>query len=86
MPKPSITVYGKPACVQCNATTNWLAQKKAPFTYVDISKDSKALAKVQALGYASAPVVMFTSLSGVTVHWYGFNPGELDNAIAAFAA
>lgn len=47
----SITVYSKPACVQCTATTRALDRQGIDYTVVDVSEDAKAFALVQELGY-----------------------------------
>ena len=54
----SITVYTKPACVQCNATYKALDKQGIAYEKVDISLDSEARDYVMALGYLQAPVVV----------------------------
>lgn len=73
----SITVYSKPACVQCDATYRALDKRGIDYTVVDISQDAEALDMVRSLGYMQAPVVV----AGDT-HWSGFRPDQ----IAAVAA
>lgn len=68
----AITVYSKPACVQCDATYRALNKKGIEYTVVDISTDTEALEMVRALGYMQAPVVM----AGDT-HWAGFRPDQI---------
>ena len=63
----SITVYSKPACVQCNATYRALDKRGIAYDVVDITKDPAALARVKDLGYMQAPVVV----AGAD-HWSGF--------------
>lgn len=65
----TITVYSKPACVQCTATTRALETRGIPFNIVDLTDDSAALEMVTALGYRQAPVVIAGDL-----HWSGFRP------------
>ena len=72
----SITVYSKPACVQCDATYRALDKRGIDYTVVDISQDLEALEMVRSLGYMQAPVVV----AGDT-HWSGFRPDQ----ISAFA-
>ncbi|KAA3506522.1 glutaredoxin-like protein NrdH [Agrobacterium vitis] len=72
----TITVYSKPACVQCNATTRALDRQGLDYLIVDISVDEDAYAKVQGLGYRQVPVV----IAGDT-HWSGFRP-DMINALA----
>ncbi|WP_077963180.1 glutaredoxin-like protein NrdH [Ensifer adhaerens] len=65
----SITVYSKPACVQCTATTRALDRQGIDYRLVDISEDSDAFALVQGLGYRQVPVVVAGER-----HWAGFRP------------
>ncbi|MDF3855651.1 glutaredoxin-like protein NrdH [Paracoccus pantotrophus] len=64
-----ITVYSKPACVQCTATTRTLDAKGIGYQLVDLTTDDEAMKQVVALGYRQAPVVV----AGDT-HWAGFRP------------
>lgn len=65
----TITVYSKPACVQCTATYRALDRLGVAFDIVDISEDAEALDRVRNLGYMQAPVV----IAGER-HWAGFRP------------
>ncbi len=65
----TITVYSKPACVQCTATTRALDARGLAYEVIDLSEDSVALQKVQDMGYRQAPVVV----AGES-HWAGFRP------------
>jgi len=65
----SITVYSKPACVQCSATTRALDKMGVDYTVVDISEDAEAFARVQGMGYRQVPVVVAGDQ-----HWAGFRP------------
>ncbi|CUI97160.1 glutaredoxin-like protein NrdH [Cognatishimia activa] len=65
----SITVYSKPACVQCTATTRALDAKGITYDVVDLSLDDDAMSHVTELGYRQAPVV----IAGGD-HWSGFRP------------
>ena len=68
----SITVYTKPACVQCNATYKALDKQGLKYEIIDITEVDEARDYVMALGYSSAPVVV----SG-DVHWSGFRPDSI---------
>ena len=46
----TVTVYTKPACVQCNATYRALDKKGITYKSVDISADPAALEHVLSLG------------------------------------
>lgn len=64
-----ITVYSKPACVQCTATTRALDARGLEYQLVDLTADAEALARVTELGYRQAPVVVAGE-----AHWAGFRP------------
>ncbi|NEJ87427.1 glutaredoxin-like protein NrdH [Rhizobium leguminosarum] len=65
----TITVYSKPACVQCTATYRALDRLGVDYDIVDISQNAEALDRVRSLGYMQAPVV----IAGEQ-HWAGFRP------------
>lgn len=68
----TVTVYTKPACVQCNATYRALDKKGIAYESVDISQDAEALERLKALGYMQAPVVVTDQ-----DHWSGFRPDKI---------
>mgnify|MGYP002716461389 FL=1 len=76
----SITVYTKPACVQCNATKKALDRAGLEYDLVDISADEEARDYVMALGYVQAPVVEANG-----EHWSGFRP-DCIKGLASLAA
>lgn len=65
----TITVYSKPACVQCTATTRALDARGLAYDIVDLTEDADAMARVQEMGYRQAPVVIAGD-----EHWAGFRP------------
>lgn len=69
-----VTVYSKPACVQCTATYRRLDSAGVEYRVVDISRDPEALDKIKGLGYLAAPVV----ITGTGDHWSGFDPDRID--------
>src|SRR5215213_6860927 len=71
-PQMNITVYTKPACVQCNATYKALEKQGIAFQKVDITLDSEARDYVMALGYLQAPVVVAGN-----DHWSGYRPDRI---------
>ncbi len=73
----TITVYSKPACVQCTATTRAMDAKGISYTVVDLTQDAAAMEKVTDLGYRQAPVV----IAGDS-HWSGFRP-DMIGALAS---
>lgn len=68
----AITVYSKPACMQCTATKKALDRAGLDYTLVDISTDDQAREHVLALGYLQAPVVEANG-----EHWSGFRPERI---------
>lgn len=68
----AITVYSKPACVQCTATYRALDKQGIEYEIFDVSVDEKALETVKALGYLQAPVVVTDD-----DHWSGFRPDKI---------
>lgn len=72
----TITVYSKPACVQCTATTRALDARGLSYELVDLTLDDAAMQMVQGLGYRQAPVVVAGE-----AHWAGFRP-DLIGALA----
>lgn len=70
----SVTVYSKPACVQCTATYRELKKKGLAYNTVDLSQDPDALDKIKSLGYLQAPVVVTDD-----DHWSGFRPDKIND-------
>lgn len=82
----NITVYTKPACVQCTATKKALDKIAADgitYTMIDISVDAEAREYVMSLGCLQAPVV----IAGGN-HWSGYRPDRISALVkdAAFAS
>lgn len=67
-----ITVYGKPGCQGCKATTKKLDNLELPYQYLDISVNEVAHQEVKSLGYSGVPVVVTNS-----GHWAGYSPDRL---------
>lgn len=65
----TITVYSKPACVQCTATTRALEARGIDYQVIDLTQDDAAFAHVSELGYRQVPVVVAGD-----DHWAGFRP------------
>ena len=68
-----VTIYSKPACVQCTATTRAMDAKGIAYRLVDVTADTEALSYITGLGYRQAPVVV----AGAN-HWSGFRPDMID--------
>ena len=77
----TVTVYTKPACVQCSATYTALDKQGIAYDVVDISTDPEARDFVMALGYLQAPVVVAGD-----DHWSGFRPDRIRALAHATAA
>lgn len=73
----TITVFSKPACVQCDATYRSLDKLGLDYTIVDITRDAEALESVKALGYQQAPVVFAGG-----DHWSGYRPDRIRSLVA----
>ena len=76
----SITLYTKPACMQCKATKRALDKAGLDYTVVDITMDDDARDYVMALGYLQAPVVTVGD-----EHWSGFRPDRIREIAAQVA-
>jgi glutaredoxin-like protein NrdH len=68
-----ITVYIKPACVQCTATKKAFEKAGIECLIVDLTDDAEAREYVLALGYLQAPVVVTPA-----GHWAGFRPDHIN--------
>jgi glutaredoxin-like protein NrdH len=77
----AVTVYTKPACVQCNATYKALNKQGVDYAVVDITTNPEARDYVMALGYLQAPVVVAGD-----DHWSGFRPDRIKALAHATAA
>lgn len=71
----TITVYTKPACVQCDATYRALDAAGITYELVDLTKNATSLDQVKALGYLQAPIVITDNGE----HWSGFQPDRIRN-------
>lgn len=78
---PVLTIYSKPACVQCDATYRPVVraglEEGIEYVVIDITKDDQSAEFVRGLGHLQAPVVVFGDR-----HWSGFRPDEVRAAIA----
>lgn len=74
---PKVTVYSKPACVQCNATYRALDNAGVDYDVVDMSVDPDALEYVRGLGFVQAPVVVAENNS-----WSGFQPEKIKSLVS----
>jgi glutaredoxin-like protein NrdH len=71
-----ITVYTKPACVQCEATKRMMDKLNIKYDTIDITLDKDALDMVLSKGFKSAPVVITEDDA-----WSGFNPDKISRLV-----
>jgi glutaredoxin-like protein NrdH len=85
---PTIVVYSKTPCVQCNGVKRHLTKHAADFTVDDLTmkgdpdspenaEKQNKLDALKELGYTGVPVTFVND-----DHFYGFDPDRLDDAIA----
>ena len=73
---PTVTVYSKPACVQCNATYRALERAGLAYAVVDVTQAPAALEYIVGdLGHSQAPVVVV--IEDGQNHWSGFRPDKI---------
>lgn len=74
----TLTLYGKPRCVQCDATERYIKTNQISYTKIDVTQNAEAFTYVtETLGYQQAPVVVASDGK----HWSGFIPDELANYV-----
>lgn len=78
----SITVYTKPACMQCKAVKRLLDKYQAEYQFVDITVDDEAKARVSELGFLQVPVV---DMGDGTI-FAGYRPDMIKKSLEAVAA
>lgn len=69
----TITVYTKPACVQCRATFRELDKNGITYEAVDVTQNDEARDYIMSLGYLAVPVVHISA----DVHWGGHRPDRV---------
>jgi glutaredoxin-like protein NrdH len=72
----TVTVYTKPACVQCDATKRLMDKLKIEYSTIDITVDSEAFDMIVARGFQAAPVVITDDDA-----WAGFNPEKISGLV-----
>lgn len=72
----TVTVYTKPACVQCNATYRALDKAGIEYAVIGITEDAQAREHVMSLGYLQAPVVVAGN-----DHWAGYRPDRIKDLV-----
>ena len=69
----TVTVYTKPACVQCDRTKKMLDRLVILYVTIDVTQDENAYTRLVADGLLSMPVV---SADGYEP-WSGFRPDHI---------
>jgi Glutaredoxin-like protein NrdH len=77
----TVTVFSKPACVQCNATYRRLDAEGIEYEITNLAEDPAALERMKELGYLQAPVVFAGD-----DHWSGFRPDKIAELATALKA
>lgn len=75
-----VVLYGRPGCVQCDATERLFRKRGVRFAKVDVSTDPAALDFTKSLDYMQAPVVYTTTETG-DFHWSGFHVTNISEHI-----
>lgn len=70
----SITVYHKPQCVQCEATTRKLRELGISFEEIDLTNDQAAFDRAISAGHRTAPVVVVDG----EIAWSGYRPDRIE--------
>lgn len=66
------TIYSRPGCIQCRATTREFDKHQLPYTLIDISTDDEARQYLTSLGFTAVPAV----IAG-TRRWAGHRPDRI---------
>lgn len=78
----TVTVYTKPACMQCTMTCRALEKEGIEYRTVDVTEHDAALEYVtEELGYSAAPVVVVDQ--DLESHWSGFRPDRIKTVAKA---
>lgn len=72
-----LTVYTKPACVQCNMTMTELDKRGIPYETQDLTENPEMLERFKAQGLLSAPIVV--PVDGDP--WAGFIPDKIKSLV-----
>lgn len=72
----TVTVYGKPNCVQCVYTEKKLKEAGIDFRKVDVTQDSEARKTVEDSGMNQLPMVVAGQET-----WHGFKPDKIKGLV-----
>lgn len=71
-----VTVFGKPGCVQCDATQAALRKRDIAYVYVDLESNEGARQRWVSQGFLQAPVVE-VRIGDQPIVWSGYNPDKI---------
>lgn len=74
----TVTVYGKPRCVQCDATTRHLDKRGIPYTYRELEDHPYIVELAKEAGHLQAPIVVIEGLRDGARMWSGFRHSLLE--------
>jgi glutaredoxin-like protein NrdH len=71
-----VKIYTVPDCVQCEMTKKQFDLHGVKYTAINLSSTPEALADIEHLGYASAPVIVAGEVS-----WSGFKYDRINGLV-----
>lgn len=84
--EPSVTIYGKSNCNQCDMTFRLFDREGVSFTYINIEEDAEAFEFVtKTLGYKQAPAIVARFPGGSEETWSGFRVDRIKGYARASA-
>jgi glutaredoxin-like protein NrdH len=72
----TVTVYTKPACVQCDATKRTLDKLGVSYEAIDVTTNQDAFDMLVEKGFKAMPVV-----NAGDEWWSGFNPEKINGLV-----
>jgi glutaredoxin-like protein NrdH len=72
----TVTVYTKPACVQCDATKRTMDKLGISYEAVDVTANQDAFDMLVEKGFKAMPVV-----NAGDEWWSGFNPEKINGLV-----
>jgi glutaredoxin-like protein NrdH len=72
----TVTVYTKPACVQCDATKRTLDKLGVAYEAIDVTVNEDAYTMLVEKGFKAMPVV-----NAGDEWWSGFNPEKINGLV-----
>lgn len=76
-----ITIYTTPQCFGCRKSKQLFDEAGVPYTAIDVTEDPAAAARIKALGFTQAPVIV-----AGTTSWSGLQPERIKAAVIQYAA